>query len=336
MPSSPLLRKEHPQRLSLRLLHQTDLQKEFREAVAEGLAAAPKRIPPKFFYDRRGSELFERITETEEYYLTRTETWILRRYAEEIAAAAGGPDTLVEFGSGSSTKTRLLLDVLSARHDRVLYMPIDISASIVEAFGPQLLADYRNLRISGLIADYRHALDDLKRESAPARLFLFLGSSLGNFDLEEALGFLRDVAEAMHPADSFLLGVDLIKQPELLDQAYNDREGVTAAFNLNLLARINRELDGEFDLERFRHRAFYNEAASRIEMHLESLTEQTVRVGALDRGFAFAKGETIHTENSHKYDYATLERLFAGAGMALVRRWIDPEEWFALNLLRKG
>jgi dimethylhistidine N-methyltransferase len=311
------------------------LQKEFREAVAAGLAASPKRIPPKFFYDRRGSELFERITETEEYYLTRTETWILRRYAEEIVAAAGGPDTLVEFGSGSSTKTRVLLDVLEAQHDRVLYLPIDISASVVEAYGPQLLADYGNLRISALIADYHHALDELKREPAPARLFLFLGSSLGNFDLDEAEAFLRDVAEAMQREDRFLLGVDLIKQPELLDQAYNDREGVTAAFNLNLLARINRELGGEFDLERFRHRAFFNKAASRVEMHLESLAEQTVRVGALGRSFAFAQGETIHTENSHKYDYATLERLFAGAGLALVQRWIDPEEWFSLNLLRK-
>jgi len=336
MAKARLLRKEFHDRLALHVLHQTDLRQEFKAAVAEGLAAAPKSIPPKFFYDRRGSELFERITETEEYYPTRTEAWILARFGAEMIEAAGNPGTLVEFGSGSSTKTRMLLDQLAARNDRIEYVPIDISASIVEAFGPQLLADYPALSISGLITDYHHALRALRNEPAPPRLFLFLGSSLGNFDLPDARAFLEEVRLSMQPADRMLLGVDLIKQTSLLHRAYNDAEGVTAAFNLNLLARINRELGGAFDLKRFRHKAFFNRAASRIEMHLESPAPQTVRVASLGREFTFAQGETIHTENSYKYDYAMLQGLFDGAGLRLQQRWIDPEEWFALHLLTRG
>jgi dimethylhistidine N-methyltransferase len=336
MAKTRLLRTQYHDRLGLSHLHHLDLRKEFRDAVERGLSATPKGIPPKYFYDRRGSELFERITQTEEYYPTRTEAWILTHHGENMIEAAGNPGTLVEFGSGNSAKTRVLLNVLAARHDRIRYVPIDISASVVQAYGPQLLAEYPTLTISGLITDYRHALDALMREPGTARLFLFLGSSLGNFDMAEALAFLREIAKALQPEDRFLLGVDLIKPSALLNRAYNDREGVTAAFNLNLLARINRELEGEFDLARFRHLAFFNKRESRVEMHLESLREQIVRIAALGRAFPFAQGETIHTENSYKYDYATLARLFADAGLALQQRWIDPNEWFALNLLRKG
>jgi dimethylhistidine N-methyltransferase len=230
----------------------------------------------------------------------------------------------------------MLLDVLAANHDAVEYRPIDISASIVQEFGPLLLDDYPNLEIRGLITDYHHALLELEETPAPTRLFLFLGSSLGNFDPEDARNFLAEVSHAMQPEDRLLLGIDLIKQPTLLNRAYNDSEGVTAAFNLNLLARINRELGGNFDLNRFRHKAFFNRERSRIEMHAESLAGQTVRINSLGREFAFAKGETIHTECSYKYDYAMLEHLFAGAQLRLQQRWIDPEEWFSLNLLQKA
>ncbi|MCZ6749000.1 MAG: L-histidine N(alpha)-methyltransferase [SAR324 cluster bacterium] len=330
---SPLLRKQYHERLVLHHLDHRDLREEFRQEVEQGLSASPKRIPPKFFYDRRGSELFEKITKTEEYYPTRTEAGILAASAREIVEAAGTELTLIEFGSGSSTKTRLLLDVLTARQEQVEYVPIDISPTIVQEFGPLLLERYGNLEIRGLITDYHHAIEELNAHPRKARLFLFLGSSLGNFSPDEAHHFLSEVGAALEPQDRLLLGVDLIKQPEILDRAYNDSAGVTAAFNLNLLTRINRELRGHFDLSRFRHLAFFNKAHSRIEMHLESLEDQTVRIDEFGRSFSFARKETVHTENSHKYDYATLTDLFGGAGMTLLGRWCDPDEWFALNLL---
>ena len=333
MGKSPLVRKLYHDRLELHRLDSDDTIADFKNEVARGLSATPKRIPPKFFYDERGSELFEQITKTEEYYPTRTETWILDRYNRDIIQASGQHPTLVEFGSGSSAKTRLLLDILAESSEELVYIPIDISPSIVHEHSQKLLEDYANLNIRGLICDYQHALDELSRHTQSPKLFLFLGSTIGNFEPDQASEFLAAVQAAMGAQDHLLLGVDLVKAPEILNRAYNDAGGVTAAFNLNLLARINRELGGRFDLNRFRHRAFFNEVESRIEMHLESLGDQKIEIEALGSEFSFAGGETIHTENSYKYNYLSLERVIREAGLRIRHVWHDPEQWFALNLL---
>lgn len=333
MATTEQLRGEVRERLQLRHLDTIDLHREFRDAVERGLSATPKAIPPKFFYDARGSELFEEITRTPEYYLTRTEAYILEQHGHEMLQAAGREPTLVEFGSGSSRKTRLLLDRLAAAQERMTYVPVDISPSIVAEHARRLLADYPGLTILGLIGDYHHAIQELHRTAAGPRLFLFLGSTLGNLEPAEAAAFLKSVRQALGPRDHLLLGTDLVKEPGVLEGAYNDAAGVTAAFNRNLLQRINAELGGRFDPGTFRHVAFFNQPASRIEMHLESLRQQAVRVEELGRDFPFAAGETIHTENSHKYNYLALERLVREAGLRLKTVWHDPEQWFAVSLL---
>ncbi len=307
--------------------------RDFIEAVQTGLSDSPKWLPPKFFYDERGSELFEQITQTPEYYPTRTAALILDRFAPEILDAAGNPEELLELGSGSSAKTRLLLDLLTRRQGDLEYTAIDISPTIVAENGAKLLEDYPDLTVRGLIGDYHQAMEALRGGGDAARLFLFLGSSLGNYSPGEAQNLLAEIGAAMGDADRLLLGLDLKKEKAVLEAAYNDARGVTAAFNLNVLAHINAALGGDFDLEGFSHRAFFNEAESRIEMHLVSGTEQTVRVEAAEMDFSFQAGETIHTENSCKYDGAALDRLYEGTGLARVGRWNDPRKWFALDLL---
>jgi dimethylhistidine N-methyltransferase len=252
--------------------------------------------------------------------------------AGKPASRSAGRPALVELGSGSSAKTRLLLDAFGPERE-LEYLPIDVSAEALRAFGLSLLADYPRLSIRGLACDYHRALDLLRGSGAGRRLFLFLGSSLGNYDLHEARALLALVRGALAPGDSFLLGLDLKKDPAVLHAAYNDGAGVTAAFNLNLLARINRELGGHFDLARFAHVAFYDASAARIEMHLESREDQVVRIDALGRSFAFRRGERLHTENSYKYGPDELAALLQGTGLALQRQWQDGQGWFALNLL---
>jgi dimethylhistidine N-methyltransferase len=320
-------------RLVIEHLAQADERRDFLAAVAAGLAAHPKRIAPKFFYDAVGSGLFERITDTPEYYPTRTEAALLERHGAEMLAAAGRPACLVELGSGSARKTRPLLERMARDAPRVEYVPIDVSPASLAALAEGLLAGVPRLAIHGLVGDYHQALQALKARAATPKLFLFLGSSLGNYDLPGARALLALVRGAMGPADAFLLGLDRIKDPAVLHAAYNDAEGVTAAFNLNLLARINRELGGHFDLARFRHVAFYDGAARRIEMHLESLASQTVAVDALGQSYGFAPGERLHTENSHKYDDATIAEVTAGAGLRVARRWTDERGWFEDCLL---
>ena len=334
MDSANLVRRKFHDRLVLDIIESTDLRKTFREDVLRGLTSESKSIPPKYFYDERGSQLFEAITETEEYYPTRTEAAILAEHGEAMLDAAGHGLTVVELGSGSSTKTRLLLERLAARQPRVDYVPIDISPTVVTEFGEQLLADYPSLHIRGLICDYHRALGELKEPTDERRLFLFLGSSMGNFTPAQAVALLSVIREAMGPRDSLLLGLDLKKDPAVLHRAYNDAQGVTAAFNLNLLERINRELGGQFELERFAHVAFYHAERGRIEMHLESCVSQIVPVEAFGRGFTFRAGERIHTENSYKFDRDQLERLLAEAGLALSHQWLDAQQWFALSLVQ--
>ena len=333
MAKPTLVPSRHHDRMQVRQLHRTDHQLEFLECVREGLSASPKRIPPKFFYDERGSQLFEEITRTPEYYPTRTEAGILSRFADDIVRAVGGGLGLVELGSGSSSKTRLLLDALTESQGELLYTPIDISPTIVVEHGTQLLEDYPLLRVEALICDYHQAMEVLREPQDNPRLFIFLGSSLCNYAPQEAAHLLTRIGEAMGARDRLLLGMDLKKDKDVLEAAYNDAAGVTAAFNLNLLSHINDALGGQFDLSLFRHLAFFDEGESRIEMHLESLESQLVRIDALDRSVPFTKGETIHTENSYKLDPAALDRLYSGTGLKKTGRWSDDEGWFALDLL---
>ncbi len=333
MVSSSTSQRSRDGRLELRQETAQNQQEEFLAEVALGLTRSPKRIPPKFFYDAQGSALFERITDTPEYYPTRTETDLLRRHGDAMVAAAGRPDTLVELGSGSARKTRLLLRRLLRAGRTVEFVPIDISAAAIQELGGKLLAEFPQLRIQALVCDYHTALDLLAQRQAAQKLFLFLGSSLGNYDLLDARALLSLVRRAMGLNDRFLLGLDLIKDPAVLHAAYNDSAGVTAAFNLNLLGRINRELGGHFDLERFRHVALFNPTAARVEMHLESRIDQTVRVDALDRSYAFRRGERLHTENSYKYDPNRIATLLEGTGLRLERQWSDGRGWFSESLL---
>jgi dimethylhistidine N-methyltransferase len=302
---------------------------DFAASVRAGLTAPRKQLEPRFFYDALGSALFDAICELPEYYVTRAETEILTLHAAEIAAAFGSPVRLVELGSGSARKTRLLFDAILARQKTLDYAPVDVDAGMLEKSGRALLTEYDRLRVSALRGDFREPSRALAA-LPPARertVVLFLGSSIGNLDPTEAVAMLRDLRGAMRKGDALFLGVDLRKAKEILEPAYDDALGVTAAFNLNLLQRINRELGGDFAMHRFAHRAFYFEALGRIEMHLVSRARQTVRVQ--DYEVAFEDGETIHTENSWKYDEESLAALASEAGFAVERRWTDAREWFA-------
>lgn len=330
-----LVSKLHHDRLVLHRLQEHDQQREFMQGVSAGLSQSPKTLSPMFFYDEQGSKLFEQITELEEYYPTRTEAALLESHAGEVIEAAreGEDICLVELGSGSSTKTRLLLNEIAERQSGLTYVPIDISPTIVTEFGERLLDDYPGLNIRGLICDYYRAMEELGSHPDERRLFLFLGSSLGNFTLEEASDLLQAIRAAMNSGDMLLMGLDMVKDERVLHDAYNDRKGVTAAFNLNLLGRINRELGGDFDLSQFRHKAFYNREQRRIEMHVESLCAQSVTIEVLGQSFSFAAGETIHTENSYKFDSASLQRVLHGTEFDMVRQWCDANEWYTLNLI---
>lgn len=314
----------------LRLHDLAPEQEDFRTAVLEGLAKPHKNLPCKFFYDAAGSALFDRICELPEYYPTRTEVGILTTAAPEIAALAGRGGVLVEYGSGSSLKTRLLLDALAPD----LYMPIDISRQHMLDACHALAGDYPTLHLMAVCADYTRpfVLPRVAR-GGQRRLAFFPGSSIGNFAPLEALRFLKNVAQQLASGDGLLIGVDLKKDPAILNAAYNDADGVTAAFNLNLLARCNRELEADFDLGAFAHRAFYNAAVGRIEMHLESLHAQTAQVTG--RTFAFAAGETIHTENSYKYRPDEFRHLATQAGFEPLHAWTDAGDLFGVMYLRR-
>ncbi len=308
--------------------------------VLDGLGQARKSLPPKLFYDARGSELFEQICDLPEYYLTRTERAILENNIDRIAAAAGDVHTVVELGAGSASKTALLLQALARRDGLITYVPIDVSGSALQAAARQLRARLPRLRVTPVVADYtcemplpQHAQPQLLQEDSAPRLILYIGSSIGNFDPMEAAALLARVRRTMQADDRLLLGIDLAKAPQVLLPAYDDAQGVTAAFNKNILHRINRELKGDFDLERFRHLAVWNQRESRVEMHLESVVAQQVWLGGLPRGFCFEAGETIHTENSYKYTPAMLRWLFDAASMTSLESWTDDRHWFELHML---
>lgn len=320
-------------RLFIHNLVKRDPLANLADDVRKGLAAQQKRFLPKYFYDELGSQLFEAICLLPEYYLTRAENEILQRYADEIAGSIDGQITLVEMGSGSASKTRLIIDALLRRQQQLLFMPVDISASALESSSRILLQSYPRLTIEAYAADYFAGLAELGKKPRRRTLALFLGSNISNFDPEEALRFLRAMRDVLKTGDALLLGADLKKDPKILEAAYNDSLGVTSAFNLNVLARINRELGGTFDLRAFKHRAFYNEAEGRIEIYIESLFTQRVRIEKLDLEVEFAAGELIHTENSYKYDRAGIARLARETGFELTRTWLDSQERFSSNLL---
>ena len=321
------------QRLVIHNLVKRDPLAGLADDVRNGLNASPKRFLPKYFYDELGSQLFEAICLLPEYYLTRAENEILERYADEIAASVEGHKTLLEMGSGSASKTRLVIEALLREQNDLLFIPVDISATALESSSRILLQSYPRLRIEAFAADYFAGLAELAKSTRGRTLALFLGSNISNFDQEEAIRFLKAMRSVLRKGDALLLGADLKKDPKVLEAAYNDALGVTSAFNLNVLARINRELCGNFDLHQFRHYAFYNESAGRIEIYIQSLVNQQVRIGKLDLEVDFSEGELIHTENSYKYDETGIAQLAATTGFKRTRTWLDSQERFSSNLL---
>ena len=307
----------------------------FAEDVRAGLTASQKSLSPKYFYDDLGSQLFEAICHLPEYYLTRAESEILRDNANEIVASAAGCSArLVELGSGSAEKTRYLIDALLNRQPSLHYVPVDISRVSLEHSSFELLQIYPRLSITAYAADYFTALKSLAEtaSSGECTIALFLGSNIGNFDPDGSRAFLSEVRRMLRPGDALLVGADLKKAGEVLIQAYDDALGVTAAFNLNLLVRMNRELEANFDVAKFRHRATYNKELGRVEIRMVSLEQQTIRLRALDLEVGFREGETIHTENSYKFDVEQLGEMARATGFAPEKTWFDSARRFSFNL----
>lgn len=321
-------------------------------AVRRGLLSRPKRLPAWLFYDEAGSQLFEAITELPEYYLTRTERGIFAAHAAGIIAQAAGADQpangaglrgearlrIAELGAGSAEKTRLLLKAAVERQRTVHYEPVDVSATALDGACERIEREIPGVTVTPRVLDYTHG-DGHSFHLGPAvygerQLVLYIGSSIGNFEPGEAMELLRRVRAGLKTGDSFLLGVDLLKKDSALLAAYDDATGITAAFNRNLLVRLNRELDADFDPEAFRHLPLWNLAASRIEMHLMSRVKQQVRLAALNLEVDFAAGETIHTENSYKYRPGQAEAMLMESGFAATATWTDERGWFAVCLGR--
>jgi len=298
--------------------------------AARGLTSEPKQLPPKYFYDARGSELFERITRTPEYYPTRAETWLLERHAEEIMAGVR-PSELVEIGSGSSRKTRLLLEAMH-RFGGSVYAPIDVSEDALEEAVERLTGAYPWLEVDGVVADFDRDLSELRRRGR--RLVAFLGSTIGNFDEHQRVPFLRRVHRLLEPEDAFLLGVDLVKDRRTLEQAYNDAAGITAEFNKNVLRVLNRELDGNLPLDAFRHRAVWDERHQRIEMRLRADRPVDAHLASLGLDVRFEAGEELLTEISCKFTRSGVEDELWRAGFAVSRWYVHAEHAFALVLTR--
>jgi L-histidine N-alpha-methyltransferase len=301
------------------------------EDVREGLSSPFKEIPPKYFYDERGSELFERITELPEYYPTRTERAILHARAGEIVAAAE-PTTLIELGSGAAAKTRELLDAIAATGRLETYVPVDISEEITRRVAEELVTEYEGLHVHGIVSDYETHLERVPREQGA--LIAFLGGTIGNFRPGPRRSFLARIATLMYPEDRFLLGTDLVKDVAVLEAAYNDSAGITAEFNKNVLYVLNRELDANFDPDNFEHVAFFDTDNEWIDIRLRSLTEQFIDLKALDMRTHFARNEEMRTEISTKFTRERLEASYADAGLELVEWWTDPDELYALSLAR--
>jgi dimethylhistidine N-methyltransferase len=312
---------------TLPLVDQAPATESFRAAVIDGLQQSQKQISSKFLYDERGSKLFDRICELDEYYPTRTEIGIMQDHVDAMGEAIGSQARLVELGSGSSLKTRVLLDHLD---DLVVYVPIDISRAHLVQAAETIAADYPETPVQPLCADYTSAFDLPQPPQPAARTVVYYpGSTVGNFRPEQARAFLGRIAEGLDGDDGLLIGVDLKKDVDVLEAAYNDAEGVTAAFNKNLLRRMNRELDATFDLDRFEHWSFWNEEEGCMESHLRSTTDQTVTVAG--EPFSFEEGETIHTEYSYKYTLDEFADLVGEAGFSVEQVWTDERDYFSVQ-----
>ncbi len=301
-----------------------------RSEVIAGLRQSPRRLPAKLFYDARGAALFDAITRLDEYYLTRTELAILHKHAGAIAAGIGAGSVLVEYGSGEAEKVRIILDGMRGSAAPAAYVPIDVSTAQLERVANDLRARYPEIAIHPVAADYT-TLEDIplpERLAGARRVAFFPGSTIGNLHPEDATRFLARISAACGPNGAIILGADLRKDPVLLHAAYNDAEGVTADFNLNVLARLNREFGATFDPGAFRHYAFYDPVEGRVEMHLVSLRRQLVDVAG--ECFSFERGDTIWTESSYKYTLGGLAALAAGAGLVIDQRWMDPAELFVV------
>jgi L-histidine N-alpha-methyltransferase len=300
--------------------------------VRRGLAGRPPSLPPKYFYDETGSALFERITELPEYYLTRVERAMLDELAPRLVRALA-PGELVELGPGSSAKTRCFLDAMDGDGRPLRYVPVDVDGALLQTAGAKLVRDYPTLEVHAIVADFERHLAAVPPRRA-RRLVLFLGSTIGNLDPPERRRLLRDIAALLGPADRLLLGVDLVKDVEPLEAAYNDAAGVTAEFNRNILRVVNAAVGADFRPEAFRHLAFYNPLASRIEMHLVAAAPQLVRLGRLGTTLRLEAGEAIWTESSYKFTRRVVEAMLAGAGLALEAWHTDAQARFGLALAR--
>jgi len=325
--------KQRCERLTFSFMDVEQQQEAFARDVAQGLAAPQKTLPAKYFYDTRGSQIYEQICTLPEYYPYRAERDILATYASDIYAAMGHLP-LVEFGSGSAAKTRYLLTMYEHARQPFLYCPVDISRAALETSAQQLLAAYPHLSIHAIHADFAGNPGVICALHLEKKAMAFFGSNLGNLTRAESRDFLQSTAALMGPEDVFLLGVDLKKSTTLLLPAYDDAQGVTAAFNLNLLHRMNRELGANFHVPGFTHLALYNQEHGRIEMHLRSRQAQHVAIAKTAQTIHFAAGETIHTENSYKYSLADIRALGHCAGLALSRTWFDRQHYFVLGLFR--
>lgn len=327
------------------LIHNNErfiVNNEFAKEVESGLYGKQKHISPKFFYDKKGSKLFEEICRQPEYYLNRTESQILKNSVDKILEIIGDREiSLVELGNGNSMKTRILLGPMLGRLKNVSYFPIDVSLKMLKKSIADLFREYTNLKIYGVCSDYVTGLVKINnfiksKKNVPKKKFIiFLGSSIGNFDPKEALIFLHSIVRYIQKDDLLLIGIDLEKDKSILYRAYNDKKGITAKFNLNILSRINKELNGEFKISNFKHKSFYNANKHRIEMHLISMVDQQVRIRTIGKKIHFKKGETIHTENSYKYSLGRLNKLVRISGLQVVDNFVDPNKQYTLILLKK-
>lgn len=328
------IRSEQLQDDRLRWITVTSTESVEGQDVIQGLSRSQKTLPCRYLYDDRGSELFEQICDAPEYYPTRTEQAILEAYAPEIAQLTGACE-LVELGSGSSRKTRLLIEAYQQLSYELRYCPIDVSEGILKSTALDLLTQYPTLRLRGVAGTYEQALMRLPLPELENRMLIFLGSTLGNLDEPACKQFLAQIQQALQPGEFFLLGVDLQKPIEVIEAAYNDTQGITAAFNLNILQHLNQRFQGDFDLNQFRHFAFYNPVAHRIEMHLQSLIAQSVDLRALNYRITLQAEETIRTEISRKFHLSALAIELENHALQPLQIWTDPQAWFGLVLCQR-
>jgi len=343
MPAEPLLQSviEQPNferriirshRMEIFAEKKAAVTNSFAEDVEIGLTAYPKYLSPKYFYDVQGSLLFEQITATEEYYPTRSERWILEKYIEDLNSICESIDVVSELGSGNSEKTKIILDMFAGRRQHLHYIPIDVSDILINS-SRDLTRQFHNLSITGIISDYEQGLSLLSQIEDDPKLLIFLGSSIGNFENDEIITLMQNIGDALYEKDYLLIGFDLEKDEKILNRAYNDEAGITSAFNKNILKRMNRELNADFNLNYFQHHAFFNPQKHRVEMHLVSTKNQFVHIGKLGRTISFYEGESIHTENSHKFSDELIKEYARQANLQVVKTYKDENKYFALSLL---